>query len=76
VFYDELITLMEGALESWQLITKEIFLTILTALIRIHDGEPVKLLRPIYPQIYKWYKKYALVASGDSFIIVAHPHDA
>jgi hypothetical protein len=76
VFYEELITLMEGALESWQLITKEKYTTILTALIRIHDGEPVKLLRSIYPQIYKWYKQYALVASGDSFVIVAHPHNA
>jgi hypothetical protein len=76
VFYEELITLMEGALESWRLITKEKYTTILTALIRIHDGEPVKLLRSIYPQIYKWYNKYALVASGDSFVIVARPHNA
>jgi hypothetical protein len=30
--------------------------TMLTALIRICDGEPVKLLRSIYPQIYKWCK--------------------
>ncbi len=44
--------------------------------IRIHDGEPVKLLRSIYPQIYKWCKKYALVASSDSFVIVARPHNA
>ncbi len=36
----------------------------------------MKLLRSIYPQIYKWYKKYALVASSDSFVIVACPHDA
>ncbi len=49
---------------------------ILTALIRIHNGEPVKLLRSIYPQIYKWYKKYTLVASGESFVIIARPHDA
>jgi hypothetical protein len=34
------------------------------------------LLRSIYPQIYKWYKKYALFASGDSFEIVARPHNA
>ncbi len=67
---------MEGASESWRLITKEKYATILTALIRIRDGEPVKLLRSIYPQIYKWYKKYALVASSDSFVIVAHPHNA
>ncbi len=67
---------MEGASESWQQITKEKYTTILTALIRIRDGEPVKLLRSIYPQIYKWCKKYAIVASGDSFVIVARPHDA
>jgi hypothetical protein len=48
----------------------------LTALLRICDREPVKLLRSIYPQIYKRYKKYALVASGDSFVIVARPHNA
>jgi hypothetical protein len=73
MLYEELITLMEGALESWQLITKEKYMTILTAMICIHDGEPLKLLRPIYPQIYKWYNKYALVASGDSFVIMTHP---
>ncbi len=76
VFYKELITLIEGVLESWQLMTKEKYMTILTALICIRDGEPVKLQRTIYPQIYKWYKKYALVASGDSFVIMARPHDA
>jgi hypothetical protein len=76
MFYKELITLMEGASELWRLITKEKYTTILTAMIRIHDKEPVKLLRSIYPQIYKWYKKYALVASGDSFVIVARPCNA
>jgi hypothetical protein len=45
-------------------------------LIRIRDREPVKLLRSIYPQIYKWYNKYALVASDDSFVIMACPHNA
>jgi hypothetical protein len=76
VFYKELIALMEGVSESWRLITKEKYMTILTALIRIHDREPVKFLRSIYPQIYRWYKKYALVASSDSFIIVACPCNA
>jgi hypothetical protein len=52
VFYKELITLMEGALESWGLITEEKYTTILTAMICIRDGEPVKLLRSIYPQNY------------------------
>ncbi len=55
---------------------KEKYMTILTALIRIRDGEPVKLLRSMYPQIYKWHKTYALIASGDSIVIVAHPHNA
>jgi hypothetical protein len=76
VFYKELTTLMEGVAESWQLITKEKYTTLLTALIRIRDGEPVKLLRSIYPQIYKWYKKYALIASSDSVVIMARPHGA
>jgi hypothetical protein len=76
VFYKELFALMEGASELGQLITKEKYTMILTAMIRIHDREPVKLLRSIHPQIYKWYKKYALFASGDSFIIMAHPHNA
>jgi hypothetical protein len=53
VYYKDLITLTEGASESWRLITKEKYTTILTALIRIHDEEPMKLLRSIYPQIYK-----------------------
>jgi hypothetical protein len=57
MFYKELITLMEGASEPWWLIAKEKYTTILTAMIRIRDGEPVKLLRSIYSQIYKWYKK-------------------
>jgi hypothetical protein len=36
----------------------------------------VKLLKSIYPQICKWYKKYAIVPSGDSFVMVACPQDA
>jgi hypothetical protein len=55
---------------------KRKYTTTMTALICIRDGEPVKLLRSIYPKVYKWCKKYALVASGDSFDIVARPHDA
>ncbi len=39
MFYEELITLMEGVSESWQLITKEKHMTILTVLIRIRDGD-------------------------------------
>jgi hypothetical protein len=43
MFYEELITLMEGASESWRLITREKYTTILTAMIRLHNGEPIKV---------------------------------
>jgi hypothetical protein len=66
---------MEGASESWQLITKEKYTTILTGMIRLHNGEPIKLLRSIFPQIYKWCKNYALLPSGETFILVARPDD-
>jgi hypothetical protein len=75
MFYEELLTLMEGASESWQLMTKEKYTMILTAMIRLHTGEPIKLLRSIYPQKYKWCKNYALVAGGEIFILVARPDD-
>jgi hypothetical protein len=57
------------------LIAKEKYMTILNAMIRLHTGEPIKLLRSIYPQIYKWCKNCALVASGETFILVARPDD-
>jgi hypothetical protein len=44
-------------------------------MIRLHTGEPIRLLRSIYPHIYDWCKNYALVASGDNFILVARPDD-
>jgi hypothetical protein len=44
-------------------------------MIPLHNGEPIKLLRSIYPQIYKWCKNYALVASGETFFLVARPDD-
>jgi hypothetical protein len=75
MFYKELIPLMESASKSRRLITKEKYMTILTAVIRLHNGEPIKLLRSIYPQIYKWCENYALVASGETFIFVVHPDD-
>jgi hypothetical protein len=75
MFYKELITLMEGVSESWRLITKEKYTTILTVMIRLHTREPIKLLRSIYPQIYKWCKNYALIVSGETFILVACPDD-
>ncbi len=75
MFYKELIALMKGASESWRLITKEKYTMTLTAMIRLHTREPIKLLRSIYPYIYKWCKNYALVTSGETFILVAHPDD-
>jgi hypothetical protein len=75
MFYKELITLMEGASKSWRLITKEKYMTILTAMTHLHTREPIKFLRSIYPQIYKWCENYALIASGETFILVASPDD-
>ena len=75
MFYKELITLMKGASESWQLITKETYTTILTVMIHLHTGESIKLLRSIYPQLYNWCKHYALVANGQTFLLVARPDD-
>ncbi len=66
---------MEGTSESWRLITTEKYTAILTAMTRLHNGEPSKLLRSVYPQIYKWCKNYALIASGETFFVVAHPDD-
>jgi hypothetical protein len=48
---------------------------ILTAMIYLHTGEPIKLLRSIYLQIYKWCKNCAFIASGETFILVACPDD-
>ncbi len=44
-------------------------------MICLHNGEPIKLLRSIFPQIYKWCKNYALVVSSETFILVACPDD-
>ena len=48
------------------------YMMILTAMI---PGKPIKLMRSIYPQIYKWCKNYALLASSETFILVARPDD-
>jgi hypothetical protein len=44
-------------------------------MIHFHTGEPIKLLRSTHPQIYKWCKNYALVVSGETFILVQRPDD-
>jgi hypothetical protein len=44
-------------------------------MINLCNGEPIKLLRSIDPQIYKWCKNYALVASGETFILMACSQD-
>ena len=66
---------MERVSESWQLIIKEKYTMILTAMFCLHNGEPIKLLRLIYLQVYKWCKNYALIASGEMLILVACPND-
>ena len=73
VFYNELITLMNAAGPSWQLIRKERYDKIKDVLIRIRNGEAVSHVRRDHPQCYKWSSTYALVNDGDGgFIVVVH----
>ena len=74
VFYNELITLMNAAGPSWQLIRKERYDKIKDVLIRIRNGEAVSHVRRDHPQCYKWSSFYALVNDGDGgFIVVVRP---
>ena len=54
VFYNELITLMNAASPSWQLIRKERYDQIKEVLIRVRGGEAVSHIRRDHPQCYKW----------------------
>ena len=54
VFYNELITLMNAAGPSWQLIWKERYDKIKEVIIRIHNGEAILHVRQDHPQFYKW----------------------
>ena len=74
VFYNELITLMNAAGPSWQLIRKERYDKIKDVLIRIRNGEAVLHVRRDHPQCYKWSSFYALVNDGEGgFIVVVRP---
>jgi len=74
VFYNELITLMNAAGPSWQLIRKERYDKIKDVLIRIRNGEAVSNVRRDHPQCYKWSSFHALVNDGDcGFIVVVRP---
>jgi hypothetical protein len=76
VFYNELITLMNAAGPSWQLIRKERYDKIKEVLIRIRNGEAVSHVRRDHPQCYKWSSFYALVNDGEGgFIVVVHPKE-
>jgi hypothetical protein len=76
VFYNELITLMNAAGPSWQLIRKERYDQIKDVLIRIRGGEAVSHIRRDHPQCYKWSSLYALVNDGEGgFTVVVHPKD-
>ncbi len=64
VFYNELLTLMNAAGPSWQLIRKERYDKIKEVLIRIRNGEAVSHVRRDHSQCYKWSSFYALVNDG------------
>ena len=74
VFYNKLITLMNAAGPSWQLIRKERYDKIKDVLIQIRNGEAVSHVRRDHPQCYKWSSFYALVNDGEGgFIVVVCP---
>ena len=76
VFYSHLITMMNTAGHSWQLIRKERYDQIKEVLVRIRSGEAVSHIRQDHPQCYKWSSAYALVNDGEGgVIVVIHPKD-
>jgi len=76
VFYNELITLMNAAGPSWQLIQKERYDQIKEMFILIRSGEAVSHIRQDHPQCYKWSSLYTLVNDGEGgFIVVVCPTD-
>ena len=76
VFYNELITLMNAAGPSWQLIRKERYDQIKEVLIRIHGGKAVLHIRRDHPQCYKWSSLYALVNDCEGgFIVVVREEE-
>ena len=67
---------MENASQTNQLMTKLMNkLLFKDALLRLHGGESITHLQGFYPNIYKWKKRFALVVSRDSGVLVAKPPD-
>ena len=74
-FYNVIIPLFEAAGSTFRLIDRLKYYTIMGALTRVGGGERLASLRHELPQIHNWNKIYAIVASGDSSILVARPRD-
>jgi hypothetical protein len=54
VFYNQLITMMNAAGPSWQLMRKERYDRIKEVLSRLRNGDEVKHIRQAHPQGSKW----------------------
>ena len=55
--------------------TKEKFLLFKEALLRLRGGKTIMHLWGFYQNIFKWKKRFALVVSGGSGVLVAKPPD-
>ena len=64
---------MENASQTNQLMTKAKFLLFKEALLRLRGGKTIMHLWGFYQNIYKWKKRFALVVSGGSGVLVAKP---
>ncbi len=74
MFYNQVITMMNAAGPSWQLMRKERYDRIKGVLVRICNGDEVKHIRQAHPQCYKWCLAYVLVNDGEGgFLLVICP---
>ena len=65
-FYGKLIPLFLEATDSFHVIEKSKYSTILTALTRVYQGETLSSLRSVYPNIHYWNKAYAVIDADTS----------
>ena len=74
-FYNVIIPLFEAAGNTFKLIDHTKYYMVMGALTRAGGGERLASLRHEFPQIHNWNKIYAIVASGDSNILVSRPRN-
>ena len=74
-FYDALIPRFQDAPDTFKLFDKAKWSKIMTALLRLGNGETKAALRKEFNQIHKWEKKYAVISTGPSQVLVQRSED-